>query len=82
MGDLQAAFLGQPDNFPLQKPQARHSRAFLALFKEDLQPQADAQKRLAGSRKLPDRPLQPPGAKLLHGIAKRAHPREHCPFGA
>ena len=81
VGDFQAALLGQADNAALQQAQALGARGLLAGFKEDLQPQANAQKGPAGVHKIVDGLLQAPGPELVHGVAKGAHPWQHRGVG-
>ena len=81
MGDFQAALPGQADNAALQQAKALGARGLLTGFKEDLQPQANAQKGPAGVHKIVDGLLQAPGPELVHGIAKGTHPWQHRGVG-
>ena len=71
----------EADHLPAQNAQTLELAPFVAHVEQQLQAQADAQKRLARGDRVADRPDQVAAAQFGDRVPKRAHARQHDLIG-
>ena len=81
MGHFVVAGQIEPHDFAGQHAQAFVAATFVADVEQQLQAQADAQKRLAGGDRLADRLDQMPPLEFGHRIAEGSDAGQHDLFG-
>ena len=76
---LEIVCRGKTQDLPRHQPETLRPAELLALVEQQLQPQADTQKRPLPVHHVPDHIHQPEALKVIHAGVERAHSGQHHP---